>query len=228
MGSLGPLQTTAFVGMIKTVGKVPAAWMRPEGECPHCHGAGVGFTTDLSCPLCGGRGILYTSMTLPTSGATGGKIAFQQARIGKSYAPVQLQDGDVICSYLASEYPLDELDRLLLPTRQSRFSQRIVRGTGSADTLARTPVLTIQSVYTAAGAVPVARYTISDNQSQIVFNNGTGQVNAGTQYTVSYFYRPEYVVVQGSIHHREQASNGDYFPSSCVLRLWKEQPLDGS
>jgi len=222
MGTLGQLRTEHFEHLIESYGEVPAYWLRFEGECPVCHHPRTGFSLNPACTVCGGVGVLWKQMTLPTTGPTGGKLVLQNAQLVKVKAPILLQDGDVYCTYLHTEYPFEEGDRIILDTREVRFTQQLLRGSGASDTLKHWPVTRIQAVYKSTGEVTTG-FAVSTDERGITWTSGPA---AGSVYTVSYWYYPTLFIVSGSFHRRVEATDGDLFPYRVVMRIWAQAPTD--
>lgn len=220
MGNLGPLRTEAFANSIKLIGRVPSAWWRFEGECPHCEGL---LQPDLTCTLCGGKGVVHKEMALPTTGPTGGRMLLQNARVGQFYGPASAMAGDIYCSFLPTEYPLAEGDWLVPTTREMRRSDRVVRGSTATDPLPRFPVTAVDAVYTASAEVSSSLYALNAAGTGVTWTGGPA---AGTALLVVYRFRPTYEVVQGSFHVRERAEDDSAFPSSCLLRMRGQGHLD--
>lgn len=224
MDMLGTLRPADFAHAIQQMGEVPLKWYRSQGECPACHDPVTGFAPNPDCPRCDGVGIIYSDAPLPVDSVTGGKVLLSQAVLGRTFMPVELVQGDIVCSFVpgAGEYDLEEGDRLVLASRELRWRERIVRGAGVADRLRRSPATRMQAVYTAAGPV-VTGFSLSSDGRSLAWAGGP---TAGTQYLAAYWYRPSFVVVAGSIHHRVEAPDGGRFPNRVLLRPWQQAPTD--
>lgn len=223
MGVLGSMPTAPFVEQVRAFGEVPTFWEQRIGPCPNAlhMGATSRFSPNTSCPVCGGTGTAYRAGTLPA----GAKIMSVEFHYSQWVTTVEIQAGDLFAIWLESEFPLAEGDRLALPSRRLDQSEFLVRGTGAGDTLRLTPTLEILGIYTASGVLTSAAYAISGDGKQITFS-GPSAPAAGTPYTARYRYRPSYIVAPQSMQKLPQATNGDYFPTLGVLRLFNQSPTD--
>lgn len=234
MGSLGQLNTSHFAALIRKYGVVPASWYQRIGKCPRPHNnVFTGFSPDNTCPLCGGTGEIFRSMPLPLdSPRTSGKVLANVANLRKDKAAVELVAGDMLLSYIETDYPFAEGDKLLLRQRVADHSEELERGGSSGDRLRFSPVTQITAVYIGSGELPRNSYTLSADGAQVLFGGAGGPVSPaitvapGTPYTIRYRYRPSFLIVAGSFTRRPEATNGDLFPTDCVLRVYNQSPTD--
>lgn len=230
-GQLGDLDTGEFAELIEEFGELPVRWYRDAGPCPNTHndpvlGSSGGYgSTALACPLCFGTSRLIKNMALPLTGRTSGKILCQNAMVGRSRSPIQLEGGEVICTFIEDDYPLAEGDRLLLGSRVSDYAE-LIKHTGDAyDALRYTPVHSILNVTLPPPTGEVTSgFAVQAASLGITWSSGAPTV--GSQYTVRYRYYAVFVVATGGIHRRVRATNGAAFPSRAVLRQFNQGRLD--
>ena len=225
MGNLGNLRTEEFAFLLAEGGEVPAAYYQRVGPCPAGHvDRQSGYSPDSTCSLCHGTGTLYVAQTLPTQGETGGKVLILGLDVRKAKNPLDMQAGDLFCTYLEDDYPFAEGDHLVLSSRELTQTQKLKRGSGASDWLRRSHITRIDAIYTAAGAFAGSKAVGGDGHSVVP----AGSLAAGTDYTIRYRYRPRYTVMASSALHRVPAGDGSRFPSRVLLRLWDESPIDAA
>jgi hypothetical protein len=233
MGLKGNLDTAHFAALLKRNGEPLYRYLSRVGPCPHDHNHSLtGFRPDGDCPLCGGTGEVFESLDLDQIGAAsaaGGKVLLLNALETKKRQPIELTTNQAQCSFLPTDYPMAEGDRLQFLTRDAWHSELFTFNPDADDAvtgqrLRYWPVLEVQSVYTRDGKLSPALYAISDNEQAVTFTEGA--VAAGAQVTVKYRYRKQWVVVTESTLDRVAADNGDRFPSRCILKSWSYAPLD--
>jgi hypothetical protein len=227
VGKLAQLDTTVFANEIKRVGKVPERWFRRLGPCPRHKSGRNTFNfdplADPDCSLCGNTGWLFEEQAVDTTGGSGGRLMVYQATDRNKKSPVELLGGDMVCSFMPDEFAIAEGDRFVLASRLFTHTEQIRLVPGQlAYPLLFTPVRVIEAVYGEAGKLDPATYSLGGSGTVLTFTGlPTGEV-----VTTRYRFRPTFVVLEGSVHHRETATNGDYFPSRCIFRLWRNHQLD--
>ena len=225
MATLGSLPTGPFEDLIRDLGERPTFWMQRVGPCPNTHeSATAGFSPDTTCALCGGTGTVYRSMSIPTTGKTGGKVLATEFGYGDYQAPIELQTGDLFAAWIESEFPLADGDRLGLPSRQADHGETFLVSATGSNALRFTPALSVSAVYAPTGVVSASAYSLASDGKTIVWAGGAPA--AGTQVLVRYRWRPTWIVAANSLQKLPQASNGDFFPTLGVLRLFGQSPVD--
>jgi uncharacterized protein YbaR (Trm112 family) len=228
---LGFLDPAEFAALIAEFGEVPYRWYRDVGPCPNAHndavlggGAQMG-TTALACPICKGTTRIVREMEVPLAGRALGRLLLQQAQIGRTRAPIELEGGEIICTYIEDDYPLADGDRLVLSSRISDFSELRRRGEGADDRLRHSPVASILNVYLPPPTGELSGgFGVSDDATGVFW--GTTGPPAGTQYTIRYRYYATFQVAAGSHHRRVRAKDGSSFPSRCVLQKFEQANFD--
>jgi hypothetical protein len=229
MGFLGQLSTEAFARLVATLGEVPSAYYRKVGPCPnptHMDAVGGSMRTLPTCPLCGGCGELFKVMPIPLTGPTGGKVVCQQAMVGTRRYPFVVQGGEVVCTFLETEYPFHDGDRIALSTRPDTVDITYERETGDpVDRLMYTPVTEILTVYRGDTLTEVTTGFQPSEDGLGIQWTGTAPVK-GTMITLVYRYDTTWAILGGSQHRRVRATNGDVFPSRVLMAKWMQRDSD--
>jgi hypothetical protein len=226
MGDLLNLSTEEFVELVADVGEIPDKWFTYMGKCPRPHvDARFGqVANDPSCPLCGGTTQLYVDTPIPVNGLTGGMIVFQRAFAGRR--PIAGMEGAVAqATYLDTDYPLMERDRFVLASRENHFTEKPGRRVNGMDLLRYYPVSSIMAIYDPNGLVDPALYQVNTARTAVEWLDLNTAPLPGA-YTVRYSYLLSLVVMDGSIHRRVRAENGDQFPNTCQLKQWQYEPTE--
>lgn len=231
MGRRGQLDTDDFNWLIMQAGQVPERWFRKVGPCPNDHNdPQYGPERDPDCPLCGGTNTLYREMEIPTSGASLGMIAFQQAQVGranKSPFP-EIEEGDVLADFQYEDYPLGFGDRLVIgaPYAVSQWEEHFrFDPDNPTQMLQYPPVVRLLDVADSTGLLGQENWPLL-NEFGTALTWPDGIEPAGPFYVVKYEYQPTFYVVQGGIHRRIPAEDGSLFPYLAHLRLWRNRSTD--
>ena len=232
-GFRGQLSTEAFEGLLLRNGEQPVGYWQRIGPCPNTHrNVLTGATPNPDCALCGGTMEVFQEADLAgiiAASPANGKVLLVNALTQRTKTPVELQAGDIQCSYLPGDYEMADGDRLLLATRDRWHMQLLQRDTDRSgsltDFLRYWPVLAVGAIFGASGVVDPAEYTVSTDERGITWADDATTV-AGDQITVRYRYRPQWIVVENSHHRRIEADDGSRFPNKCVLRQWQGLPTD--
>lgn len=226
MGSLFNLSTEEFADLVADAGEAPFEYRVLIGPCPRTNDPLQGFVTpDPDCPLCGGTGTIYQTWTAPSDSITGGVIAHQNAQLGKTKSPIPLQEGDLIATFLSTDFPMRGGDLLLFASRTETHAEELVRGSGATDRLQFRAAELLQ-VYVPTGQV-TSGCSIADDPGELAWDPDDDQTPAvGTNYLVQYRYYLPLVVQRRSHYLRRLATNGDPFPNRVVLRAWQRADTD--
>jgi hypothetical protein len=232
MGHLGQLDTEAFARLIETLGEVPSAFFQKVGPCPnpaHMDPVGGLVKTLGSCPLCGGSGEVFKAMPLPLYGATGGKVVCQQAMVGNRRLPIEIQGGELICSFIETEYPFHDGDRIALSTRSETHSQTYERDTTDpTDRLLYSPVIKILTVYRGDSLTEVTAGFEPAADGMGITWTVQPPPPKGTLITLVYEYNTSWAVLGASRHRRVRATDGSVFPSRVLMSKWLQRDTDAA
>lgn len=234
----------------------PLRWWRNVGRCP-CYN-NISGTFDPGHSLCGGTGIVAEEVVLTSNYSTGTYLCLiSSASAGKEYEETgQLMEGDLVCSTYPDEIPLSPGDRVLLPTRDTVYSEVITRGNGPSDSLNQQFATSIERIMDVNGPITsgwslvngptftsqiaydsnIAFGTSFNGLSAVLWNASTGPA-VGANYTVRYRYNPRYIVQSEMIKMRGKDTAGGLSPYATIgttrtqqvlLRLWNPNSNDTS
>jgi len=163
----------------------------------------------------------------------GGKLAIVNVTVGRHDQPAKLEAGLLTCTYLVTDYEMADGDLVTLGSRDEWGTENRIRDRGNfgsdTDILRYFPILEIQVVVSQHAKEPVTSdfYQVSADGRGITFPNDAA-VAPGEQYTVRYRFRPQWTVVEDSHSRQIEATNGDRFPNTCLLRMWQGLELDST
>lgn len=189
--------------------------------CPNVPGTGLSPRDHaIGCPVCGGIGFVYVD-AIPT------KMLMQGIRLNQSFFAYGRWDMGNMLVTAEPEFTIDYFDRLTLGNGVGRFTQRLVRqpGSGTADKLKYAPLCFhyvgwVDRTGALASFAADVDFRASADGSSIEWA-GAQQPDAGSVYTVSYDYRPRYVVTDLVHHHRDSTVEGQHysFPVQATAKL---------
>lgn len=188
--------------------------------CPNVPGTGLSPRDHaIGCPVCGGGGFVYVD-PIPT------RMLMQGVKLNQSFFAYGRWDMGNMLVTAEPEFTIDYFDRLTLGNGVGRFTQRLVRQPGApADKLKYAPlcfhyVAWVDRSGALAPFVQDVDFRLSADGSSVEWP-GASQPDAGSSYTVSYDYRPRYVVLDLVHHHRDSTVEGEHFafPVQAVAKL---------
>ncbi len=173
----------------------------------------------LSCRICdNGLGFVYVD-PLPT------KMLMQGIRLNQSYYAYGRWDMGNMMVTAEPEFQINYWDRLTLCNGVSRFTERVVRQRESTSDKLKYAALCVEYLawVNRDGALVTFtvdnEFSISADGSSIVWTSN--QPDAGCTYSISYKFRPRYVVLDLVHHHRDSTIKGTHyeFPVQAVAKL---------
>lgn len=230
MGQRENLSTEEFAELVADAGEAPAAYRRCFGACPQCQPARGTFRPVVDCPVCGGTGTIYQDYEAPGDSLTGGRIALQNAQIGRTISGILVQQGDISCTFLPGDFPMGDRDRIILASRvhqQAELIERDKARTGSlSDRLRLGPATEIVAVFLPVTGELTSDYSLSDDGMQITWTGSGATPAPGSTFAVTYRFQPVFEVPVGTIYRRVEAEDGSLFPARVVLRLFQHRQTD--
>lgn len=187
---------------------VPCPNVMSVGLTPRDHPA--------TCPFCDGREFLYVSPQET-------RMLMQGIKLDQAfYAYGSWNMGSMMVTALP-EFRLSYYDRLTLTNGVSRFAERVMRQpNATTDKLKYTP-LTIEYVAWVNRSKALVEFVDGTNFQAVDGDLEwlTGAPDPESYYTISYTYRPRYVVLDLTHHHRESTVKGVHyeFPVQAVAKL---------
>jgi hypothetical protein len=187
--------------------------------CPNVPGTGLSPRDHaIGCPICSEFGYIYVD-PVPT------KMLMQGIRLNQSFFAHGRWDMGNMMVTGEPEFTLDFFDRLTLGNGVGRFTQRIVRQPGAAiDKLRYAPLCFryvgwVDRSGVLAAFEPDVDFRASVDGSGIEWSSSAP--DAGSVYSVSYDYRPRYVVMDLIHHHRDSTIEGQHyqFPVQAMAKL---------
>lgn len=188
--------------------------------CPNVPGTGLAPRDhDMSCAVCGGTGFIYVD-PIDTS------MLMQGIKLSQNFYAYGRWDGGSMMVTAEPEFTIDYFDRLTLKNGVGRFTERIVRQSGTTvDVLKYAPlcfhyvgwVNRVGALVTFTDDVDFRRSADGSSIEWI----GTNQPDASSFYSVGYDYRPRYVVLDLLHQHRDSTVGGKHyqFPVQAVAKL---------
>ena len=188
--------------------------------CPNVPGTGLSPRDHaIGCPICGGFGFIYVR---PCETA----MLMQGIKLNQSFYAYGRWDMGNMFVTAEPGFLLSQFDRLTLKNGISRFTERVVRQSGATTDVLKYGPLCVEYV-----AWVDRTKTLVEFQDGVDFEasvDGTGvtwfgdnQPDAGSFYSVSYTFRPRYVVLDLVHHHRDSTVDGKHyvFPVQAVAKL---------
>jgi hypothetical protein len=173
----------------------------------------------IGCPICGGVGFIYVD-------AIDTKMLMQGVKFNQSFFAYGRWDMGNMLVTAEPEFTVDYFDRLTLCNGVGRFTQRLIRQPGAAfDKLKYAPLCFVYVAWVDRSGALISfavdvDFRVSADGSSIEWPD-VNQPDAGSFYSVSYEYRPRYVVLDLVHHHRDSTVEGQHFqfPVQAVARL---------
>jgi hypothetical protein len=186
--------------------------------CPNVPGTGLSPRDHvIGCPICDERGFIYVD---PIST----KMLMQGVRLNQSFYAYGRWDMGNMLVTAEPEFTVDYFDRLTLRNGVGRFTQRLVRQPGTTDKLKYAPLCFNYVGWVDRSSALVSfsagvDFGASADGSSVEWSSN--QPDAGSFYTVSYDYRPRYVVQDLVHHHRDSTVEGQHyqFPVQAMAKL---------
>lgn len=175
------------------------------------------YVHDPGCRFCSGNGYIYF-------GACDSEMVIQAAKLSQQfYAQGRWDLGSVIVTPRPG-VQISWWDRITLKNGTARYSEPIIRRSGVPDVLKYAPVAVeyVSWVNREGGLVlgsVSSNFLLNDNLLTWATESGP---DAGSCYTISYRFRPRYVVQEMLHHHRESPDLGKKrapFPVQAVAKL---------
>lgn len=224
MANLDQLDTDEFMDLVADVGETPLRYRRYLGPCPNCQPARGGFAPTVDCPVCAGGsgigpGVIYEDYTAPEDSQSAGKVILQNANAGRTMGGIKILAGDASCTFLSTDYPMVEGDRLYFQSRIHTRSVLLERGSGDSDRLGPLDTaLEIVALYLPTGRLETD-WSLSDDGMSVVWTGSGESPDAGTSYTVTYRFYLAWEVPSGTTYHRIRAEDlTTPFPDRIALR----------
>lgn len=189
--------------------------------CPNVPGNGLAPRDHvINCPICEGFGFIYVN---PTDTF----MLMQGVKLNQSYFAYGRWDMGNMLVTTEPEFNINYWDRLTLKNGVSRFTERITRQPGTTiDKLKYAPLCVEYAAWVdRSGALVTftegADFIVTADSSSIEWLSDTGQPDAGAFFSISYEYRPRYVVMDLIHHHRDSTVNKQHFqfPVQAVAKL---------
>lgn len=188
--------------------------------CPNVPGTGLAPRDHaINCQLCdNGLGWLYVD-PIQT------RMLMQGIKLNQSYFAYGRWDMGNMMVTAEPEFTISYWDRLTIGNGLSRFTERVVRTPGSNSDRFKYAPLCIDYIAWAnrTGALSVFSCDVdfrigADGWIEWL---GDNQPDAGSFYSVSYEFRPRYVVMDLIHHHRDSTIQGVHyeFPVQAVAKL---------
>jgi hypothetical protein len=190
--------------------------------CPNTPNTGLGPRDhDINCKICDGTGFYYFDPQCAT-------MLMQGIRLDQSYHAYGRWDVGQQMVTAMPDFTISYFDRLTLSNGVARFMERVTRQPDTDTDKLRYAPLAIEIVVWVGrtGAVKVfyvdTDFIISADGSSIQWMITSDLPDANDRYSVSYRYRPRYVVLDLVHQHRDQAVEGGQrvaFPVQAVAKL---------
>jgi hypothetical protein len=187
--------------------------------CPNIPGTGLSPRDHvMGCTICGGGGFIYVD-PIPTT------MLMQGVKLNQSFFAYGRWDAGNMLVTAEPEFTIDYFDRLTLMNGIGRFTQRPVRQSGTAFDKLKYGPLCINYVGWVDRTGALVQFQCDDDFR--ISADGTSiewlanQPDATSFYTISYDYRPRYVVLDLVHHHRDSTVEGQHyqFPVQAVAKL---------
>lgn len=183
----------------------------PGGLAPRDHA--------INCQLCdNGLGFLYVD-PIDT------RMLMQGMKLNQSFFAHGRWDMGNMMVTAEPEFQINYWDRLTLCNGVSRFTERVTRQRGETSDKLKYAALSVEYLawVNRSGALVTFtvdnEFSLSADGSEIVWTSD--QPDAGCLYSVSYKFRPRYVVLDLIHHHRDSTIKGTHyeFPVQAVAKL---------
>jgi hypothetical protein len=172
----------------------------------------------INCKVCdNGLGFIYVDPICTP-------MLMQGIRLNQSFYAYGRWDMGNMMVTAEPEFNINYWDRLTIQNGLSRFTERLVRESGTTSDKCKYSPLCIDYIgwVNRSGALTKFSsdsYSISADGTSIIWTSD--QPDAGCWYSVSYSFRPRYVVLDLVHHHRDSTIKGQHyqFPVQAVAKM---------